>query len=495
MTTRLACDVLVVGGGSGGSVVAGRLAAESDARVTLVEAGPDYGARTSGLWPADLLDGGALVTSHEWGYDSGPIAGREPIAFQRARVIGGCSSHNGCVVAVGCPEDYDRWAALTGDARWSAVSVRPALARALERMRVRTYAESEVGPFHRACLDAAASLGVVRADDLDDLDGGIGFGIEPVNIEEGVRFNASFAYVDPARGRDNLTILDRAICDRVIVKGRRVEVTVLRGGEELRIAAGTVVLAAGAYGTPAILQRSGVGDPALLHGAGIEPLVDLPGVGRNLHDHPLAEVEFASSEQLKRLLAESAAIRFTPEEQTLGKLRSSRASGPYDLHVFPVAAHEHSLLAGRVALAVSAMEPLSRGSLHVTGVDPEDVPRIDHGYLSDPGGADLAVIDEGIAWARELAAAESLRELIGPEITPSLDRPVSEYHAHYFHPVGTCAMGVESDPFAVCDGAGHVRGLESVLVADCSLMPVIPRANTNLPAVLVGELITDAILG
>jgi choline dehydrogenase len=495
MTTRLGCDVLVVGGGSGGCVVAGRLAAESDACVILVEAGPDYGARTSGLWPADLLDGGALVTSHEWGYDSGPLEGREPIAFQRARVIGGCSSHNGCVVAVGCPEDYDRWAALTGDGRWSSASVRPALARALERMRVRTYSEAEVGPFHRACLDAAASLGVARADDLDDLDGGVGFGIEPVNIEAGVRFNASFAYVDPARGRDNLTILDRAICARVAQTGAGLEVTVLRDGEEVRIEAGRVVLAAGAYGTPAILQRSGIGDPSLLRAAGIEPLVDLPGVGRNLHDHPLAEVEFAGSEHLERLLAESAAVRFTPEEQTLGKLRSSRATGPYDLHVFPVAAHEHSLLAGRVALAVSAMEPLSRGSLHVTGVDPEQAPRIDHGYLSDPGGADLAVIEEGIEWARELAAADPLRALIGLEITPSLDCPVSEYHAHYFHPVGTCAMGADNDAFAVCDGAGRVRGLEGVLVADCSLMPVIPRANTNLPAVLVGERIADSVMG
>ncbi len=494
MATRLACDVLVVGGGSGGCVVAGRLAAESDARVILVEAGPDYGAKTSGLWPADLLDGGALVTSHDWGYDSGPLAAREPIAFQRARVIGGCSSHNGCVVAVGCPADYDNWAALTGDDRWSSDSIRPGLARALERMRVRTYGEDEVGPFHRACLDAALALGLPRADDLDDLDGGVGFGIEPVNIEAGVRFNASFAYVDPARGRDNLTIFDRTICDRIALTAQGADVFVRRDGEEICVEASRVVLAAGAYGSPAILQRSGVGDPASLSAAGITPVVGLPGVGRNLHDHPLAEVEFAGSEQLKLLLAESAAVRFTPEEQTLGKLRSSRASGPYDLHVFPVAAHEHSLLAGRVALAVSAMEPLSRGSVHVTGVDPEEVPRIDHGYLSDPGGADLAVIDEGIAWAREFAAAESLRELIGTEITPSLDRPVSEYHAHYFHPVGTCAMGAESDPLAVCDGAGRVRGLESVLVADCSLMPVIPRANTNLPAVLVGELIANALL-
>lgn len=475
-------------------MVAGRLAAESEARVILVEAGPDYGPRRSGRWPADLLDGGALVTSHEWGYDSGSLPGREPIPFQRARVIGGCSSHNGCVVAVGCPEDYDRWAALTSDDRWSSASVRPALVRALARMRVRTYAEDEVGPFHRACLEAAATLGLPRADDLDDLDGGVGFGIEPVNIETGVRFNASFAYVDQARGRANLTILDRAICDRLTEAGGGVEVTVRRDGEVVSIAAHTVVLAAGAYGTPAILQRSGIGDPELLRTVGVAPLVDLPGVGRNLHDHPLAEVEFAGSVELKRLLAESAAVRFTPEEQTLGKLRSSRATGPYDLHLFPVAGHEHSLLAGRVALAVSALEPRSRGSLHVTGADPEAAPRIDHGYLTDAGGADLAVLEEGIARARELAAAEPLRELIGPEITPSLDRPVAEYHAHYFHPVGTCAMGAESDPLAVCDGAGRVRGLTGVYVADCSLMPVIPRANTNLPAVLVGELITDIVM-
>ena len=221
MAAPLGCDVLVVGGGSGGCVVAGRLAAESDARVILVEAGPDYGARASGRWPEDLLDGGALVTSHDWGYGSGPIAGREQIAFPRARVIGGCSSHNGCVVAVGCPEDYDGWAALAGDGRWSSAAVRPALARALERLAVRTYADDEVGPFHRACLAAAAELGLPRADDLDDLDGGVGFGIEPVNVDEGVRVNASFAYVDPARGRENFSILDSAFCDRLHVDERR----------------------------------------------------------------------------------------------------------------------------------------------------------------------------------------------------------------------------------------------------------------------------------
>ncbi len=495
MTTRLACDVLVVGGGSGGCAVAGRLAAESDAQVMLLEAGPDYGLRDSGNWPADLLDGGALPPSHGWGYTSGELPGREPIEFQRARVIGGCSSHNGCVAAVGCPADYDAWAALTGDDRWRAGELRPALRRALQRMAVRRYTEAEVGPFHRACLDAAAALGIPRADDLDDLDGGVAFGLGPVNIVGGTRFNAAFAYIDPARGRPNLTVLDQALCERIIPRPDGVEVVVRRGGKELRIAAGSVVLAAGTYGSPAILQRSGIGDPADLALAGVEASVDLPGVGRNLHDHPIVELEFTGSARLRELLAASVGRQFTPEEQSLGKYRSSRAAGPYDLHLFPFAGNLGSLLENRVLIAVGAMEPLSRGFLRVRSPDPEADPLIDHGYLSDPGGADLAVLSEGAELARELAATEPLRSLIGGELPSTRDTPFELYHAHYYHPVGTCAMGADDDPLAVCDGDGRVRGLDRVYVADCSLMPVVPRANTNVPAVLVGELIADALLG
>ena len=494
MTARLTCDVLVVGGGSGGCVVAGRLAAESDARVVLVEAGPDYGPRAEGRWPADLLDGGALATSHDWGYANTPVADREPVELQRARVIGGCSSHNGCVVAVGCPGDYDRWATLTGDDRWRADAIRPALARVLERLSVRTYGEAEVGPFHRACLDAAAALGLPRADELDDLDGGVGFGIEPVNISQGVRMNGSFGYLDAARSRTNLTILDNALCDRLVVRGDGIQAILRRDGVAVIVSAAKVVLAAGAYGSPAILQRSGVGDPNELRAAGIEPVVELTGVGKNLHDHPLVEVEFAGSDRLRAEVAASVAARFTPEEQTLGKLRSSRATGPYDLHLFPVSGHEHSLLRGRVSIAVSAMEPLSRGQLHVVGADCDAAPAIDHGYLTDPGGADHAVLLEGMQIARQLAATDPLRALIGSEITPSLDQPIEHFHAHYFHPVGTCAMGAATDPAAVCDGSGRVRGFAGVYVADCSLMPIVPRANTNIPAFIVGERIADVLL-
>ncbi len=224
-------------------------------------------------------------------------------------------------------------------------------------------------------------------------------------------------------------------------------------------------------------------------------VVESPGVGHNLHDHPIVELEFAGSERLREALAASAAVRFTPEEQTLGKLRSSRAGGPYDLHLFPVAGHADSLLEGRVLLVVAALEPVSRGSMRVSGPDCEAAPVLDHGYLSDSAGADRAVLAEGIAQARALAATEPLRALIGDEIHPSVDLPIESFHAHYYHPVGTCAMGSDTDEGAVCDGAGRVRGLDGVVVADCSLMPVIPRANTNVPAVLVGERIADALLG
>jgi choline dehydrogenase len=495
----LECDVAVVGGGSAGCVVAGRLAGESDAEVVLVEAGPDYGSRTHGSWPADLLDGGALATSHSWGYTSGDLyPGREPMEFQRARVIGGCSSHNGCIAAIGCAEDYDGWATLSGDVSWSADAIRPLVGRALERLRVRHYAESEIGPFHRACLDAAAAAGLPRADDLEDLDGGIGFGAEPANIKQGVRLNAAFAYLDPARDRTNLRIVGDALCDRLMLGSNGVEVVVRHDGAELRVRADRVVLAAGTYGTPSVLLRSGVGAPDELRALGITAVHALPGVGANLHDHPLVEVDFAGSDQLRDLLDDAAATRFVPEEQTLGKLRSSYATGPYDLHLIPVAAHGQSLFAGRVLIGVAALEPRSRGHLHLLSTDPEAMPLLDHGFLSDPAGVDVAVLIEGIERIRELAGTEPLRSLAGSETVPGssadLDAAIRRTVTHYFHPVGTCAMGSASDPTAVCDGEGRVHGLDRVIVADCSLMPVVPHANTNVPAVVVGERIADILL-
>jgi choline dehydrogenase len=495
---RLECDIAVVGAGTAGCAVAGRLASESDAEVVLLEAGPDYGARRDGRWPADLLDAGALAASHDWGYASGPLDGRGPIDFARARVVGGCSAHNGCIVAIGCREDYDAWAETSGDDGWRADALRPLIDRARARLQVRRYGDDEVGPFHTACLEAAAALGWPRADDLDELDGGVGFGTEPVNADGPVRVNAAFAYLDDARARPNLQILGEARCDRLAAMQDRIELAARRAGRDLRVRALRVVLAAGAYGSPAVLLRSGIGEPVELLEAGVVPVLDLPGVGRNLHDHPLVEIEYEGSERLRAAIAEAATDRFVPEEQTLGKLRSSRAAGPYDLHLVPVAAHERSLLGGRVTIGVAALEPRSRGRVRLRSADPEAAPILDHGYLTDAEGHDLAVLAEGTARARELAAAEPLRSLVGREVAPGagadLREAIPRLHGHYFHPVGTCRMGTPDDPLAVCDGQGRLHGLDRVVVADCSLMPVVPRANTNLPAAVVGERIADLLL-
>ena len=496
---QVRCDLAVIGAGSAGCVVAGRIACESDAQVVLIEAGPDYGARESGRWPADLLDGGALAPTHQWGYDSGDLyPGREVLPFERARVMGGCSSHNGCAAAIGTVDDYDRWASLTGEAGWSADALRPLLAHAIERMQIRVYPDDEVGPFHRACLAAAGELGMHRADDLHDLDGGLGYGVEPVNIDRGVRVNAAFGYVDRARGRANLRVLDNALCLQIEPHPDRVEVVAWRDGAEVRVVADRVVLAAGAYESPAILLRSGIGDPEELRRLGISVRHELPGVGKNLHDHAMFALTFERSTALERALRTASAERFVPEEQTLGKLRSSRSTGAYDLHLVPVCGNEGSQLAGLTIVAVAHLEPRSRGRVELRSTDADAHPMIDHGYLTDPEGHDLAVLTEGIGRARAFAAAPALRGMLGAELTPGvaadLREAIPREHVHYYHPVGTCAMGPAGDRLAVCDGRARLHGVERVLVADCSLMPVVPRANTNLPAVVVGERVAEWLL-
>jgi choline dehydrogenase len=487
----LTCDIAVLGGGTSGCVVAGRLAEGSDADVVLVEAGPDYGPLDGGAWPPELVDAQAIPESHDWGYDSGDRYPDRVVPFQRARVIGGCSAHNGCIAAIGHRSDYDGWG-LPG---WGAADVERLLPTVLQRMRVRVYDDDEAGPFHAACLETAVAAGWARADDLCELDGLDGFGLETVNVSNGVRFNTAFAYLDPVRER--LRVLGDALVDRLEPDGEGWTAHVVGSDGPGVVRAGTVVLAAGAYGTPAILQRSGVGDPAWLGAAGIACVHDLPGVGRNLHDHPMVEVEYARGDALEREIAAATARGFVPDEQTLGKTRSSHAAdGIYDLHVVPFfSATQTGILAGRVSIAAAVMTPRSRGYVRVRDAQPGAAPLLEHAYLEDPDGHDLAVLRDGVALVRDLATRAPLRHLIGEPLRElDNDDALRDAVVHYYHPVGTCAMGPASDPLAVCDERGRVHGLQGLVVADCSLMPRVPRANTNIPAVVIGERVAETLL-
>jgi choline dehydrogenase len=496
-------DTVVIGGGTAGSVVAGLLAGKSDEHVLVLEAGPDYGPFAAGRWPKDLLNARALGYSHDWRFTSGETYPNRVVNFERAMVIGGCSSHNGCAAIWGSRVDYDGWAAR-GLSGWSTQELLPVFARAASRLRVRRYADDELTPYQRASLQAAAAYGIPLSDDLNDVDEDEGMAASPVNIVDRTRWNAAFAYLDPVRDRPNLTIAGNCAVDRLTIAGGRVTSVRYFGPNGLEsVAAARVVVAGGTYGSPAVLQRSGIGDPADVRVLGIEPTVPLPGVGRNLHDHPAVNVTFRGTPELERAMTEFAARHWMPEEQTIAKVRSRHYPATergFDLHIYPVGGPDPTTDSGwHWLFPVACMTPRSRGSVTLRSTDPRQGPRIEHCYLSDAEGHDRKVLMDGVRLAREISARDEVRGLLGQELAPGADvvdasavgRWIDESVVHYYHPVGTCAMGVEGDPGAVTDARGRVHGLENAFVADCSIMPVIPRANTNVPAVVVGERIAE----
>ena len=489
-----AADTVVLGGGTAGSAVAGLLAEDGES-VLLLEAGPDFGRHGAVGWPSDLLDVSALGYTETWSYDSADTYPHRTVPFERARVIGGCSSHNGCAAIWGSRHDYDGWARFNPG--WSTDELLSLFEEAARRMRVRRYDEDEITPFHAAVLAAAPAAGIPLTDNLNNLDQDLGLAASPANIVAGQRWNAAFAYLDPVRDRWNLTIIDQTTVDRLLIEADRVVGVVAIGPNgPFTVDAGRIVVAAGTYGSPAILLRSGIGDPDLLRGIQIPPTVPLRGVGANLHDHPSVVLAFAGTDALRETMAAYQADHWMPEEQTIAKFRSVHCEDGFDLHLYPVGGPDLGAVDGWAwRIPIACMTPRSRGQLSLRSRDPLDVPIIDHGYLSDVDGHDRAVLIDGISVARRLAAQSPLRELLGPELDPSaaaqtaaaLVAFVDATVGHYYHPVGTCKMGPASDPSAVVNARGGIHGLTNAFVADCSIMPTIPRANTNMPAIVVGE--------
>jgi choline dehydrogenase len=502
-TTTRGVDTIVVGGGTAGAAVAARLAADSDRRVLLLEAGPDYGPRASGHWPAELLDYTAMpVTRHSWGYLSACRRGTPDLPLDRARVIGGCSSHNGCAAVWGHRADYDGWAAL-GNPGWDTGSLLPLFAAVSSQLRVFTPNRDELTPWHRACLDAAPAAGFPVVPNINDVDLDLGIAIGPINVAEGVRWNAAFAYLDPVRHLTNLTIRGDTLIDRVVLdRGRAVAVDAVGPDGRERIEADEIILCGGAYGSPLILLRSGIGDPAEIAPLGISPVHALPGVGRNLQDHTASHVAFSGTPSLIEAMESFVAAGGAPrEEGTIVLARSRRCRVAFDLHLYPLG---RRLPDGgwHFAIYTAIMTPQSRGTVRLSSADPDAPPIIDHGYFTDADEVDLNVLADGVELACRLAAAEPLDDLAGEEIRPgpaASDRAILHAHllataAHDYHPAGSCKMGPATDPMAVVDARGRVHGLDGLYVADASIMPVVPRANTNLPAAVVGEKVAALLL-
>ncbi len=469
-------DFVVCGGGTAGPVVAARLV-EAGASVLLLEAGPDHGPFDAGGWPADLLDATRIPTSHDWGYVSED--GRA-LLFERAKVIGGCSAHNGCTASWGHRADYDGWG-LDG---WSADALLPLFEEASRRMRVRRFDEDEWPPLHRAFIEAGVELGLPLEDRLQTLDVRPSVCAEPSSSPDGIRWNAAFAYLDRVRGTPGLEIRGDTLVDRILVEaGRAVGVRAIGPVGSYDVRAATVVLSGGTYGSPAILLRSGIGPAADLAALGIDVVTDLPGVGGNLHDHPSFELVLTPNDEYERRTAAFAGTgRALPDELGFASLCTSLADeGVVDVHLF-----SEVLMGGeQPGLFVACLTPSSRGRLRLRSADPGAAPLLDHGFLTDPHDHDLGVLLEGVELARRFLAAPPMAALFDGEASPGPEAdPTTAIRAgvaHCWHPVGTCAMG------DVTDERGRVRGVDGVVVADASLMPQTVRATTNLPTVVVGE--------
>jgi choline dehydrogenase len=350
-------------------------------------------------------------------------------------------------------------------------------------------------------------LGRPLLEDFDDPQATEGAAAIKVNAVGAVRWNAAFAYLDPARGRPNLTIMSDALVDRLHLKGSRVAGVLVRvDGQEAEVAADRVVVAAGAYGSPAVLLRSGLGPAQELAEASIEARANLPGVGRNLIDHPALTVWMRPTAALLKATAAHYAADPARAQSVIRASSQRCAPDRFDHHIVigvEESEPDEPPFASGERLAyffVCGLKPESRGRVRIRSADPDALPAVEHGFLSDRDGHDLSVLVDGVRLARRLAGTRALSGLCEGELAPGPDIDDGELQAYarrwvggYWHPVGTCKMGPETDADAVVDHNGCVHGFDNLFVADASVMPTIPRANTNLPVLAVAERIAEIL--
>ncbi|MBO6657606.1 MAG: GMC family oxidoreductase N-terminal domain-containing protein [Pseudomonadales bacterium] len=498
-------DVLIVGAGSAGAVIANRVSEDPNRSVRLIEAGPDYPELSQ--TPFDLINShNNSYTAHDWGHRYEPTREREVI-FPRGRVTGGSSAVNTTIALRGMPEDYDEWARLGCDG-WSWTEVLPAFNR-LERdldygdkpyhgdagpITIRRYPADELEPQQAAFLTTADQLGYPDCPDANDPDGW-GAGPHPMNKLGRLRISTAIGYLAPARLRPNLTIQADTLVRRVLFQGSRatgVEVENADGSIET-INARLVVLCAGAIKTPQILMLSGIGPKAQLEAFGIESVTDEPGVGQNLSDHPALSVVCEVKDGV--LIDHDR-----PIIQTILRYTAEGSDKRNDLQIEQISFAGKPNGPALFSIAAVLEYQYGRGELRLQSSDPSDHPIIDARFCEDDRDTSRLVgcMKDTLAFARTGELGDMIKTLSFPDPARGVDDEklaalCKKFAGSGYHPCGTVKMGDKTDPMAVVDENGFAHRLENLVVADASIMPFVPRANTNLTCIMIGEKIGERL--
>jgi choline dehydrogenase len=486
-------DVLIVGGGSAGAALAARLTEDPNRRVLLLEAGPAF---TSDEVPAELSNPENVpVPTLDWGYTARGGASTAEMAVPRGRVLGGSSAVNAAVAIRARRQDVESWQ-IHGVEGWEWNEVLESF-KALENtdsgddayrgrtgpVSVRQRRYDELTPGLRGFIDASMADGYKH---VDDFNGGDPEGVSgcPVNIVDGVRQSSAVAYLtDEVRRRPNLLIVGDVVVDKVLFDGTTATGVISSAG--VIYPAKEVILSAGTYGSAAILLRSGVGQARDLAQLGIATIADLP-VGQRLQDQPIFYNAYALTADV---------IQMSPAVGALLWFRSSLAKDDeLDLHIS--ATHlldpSYSPTGGAIVLATAVVLPESIGTLRISSTDPNVAPSIDNNFLATE--RDQLRMLEALKISRRLARGPVFGPLQAGELIPgdavgdgALPEAIAANLATYGHPVSTVPMGGATDPAAVVDSAGAVRGLQKLRVVDASIIPRIPSTVTNLTTIMVAE--------
>jgi len=523
-------DTIIVGAGSAGCVIANRLAADETRKILILEAGHD-GPLASRI-PSDWSS--MLNTNVDWGYYTEPQAGcrGRRIFWPRGKMVGGSGEINAMIYMRGLPSDYDGWEAA-GCAGWSWKDVLPYFLKSENNSQ---FTDSPYhgtsGPLHIGrppyvdkhelmWIEAAKAAGFKHNDDPNG-ESQEGVGLFQCNIKDGERWGPRKAFLEPVLGQKNVTLRKGIrVTGLVIEKGRVTGVKYLANGvPETAHADSEVIMAAGSIGTPHIMMLSGIGPADELSAVGVEPVHDLPGVGKHLQDHLTVSTTFCTKASigigawtaetmdasLREWTEHRTGIRTSawvyaaghvktregiePDIQVVGTLSTDRDHGRY--------LGDHPGITGHCVL----QRPNSRGEITLRSADPLENPAIDPKYfISDPDDIDISTMVEGLKINRRIMAQSPIRELIDYELSPCAEAKTDEELAHYvrghfttlFHPTSTCRMGM--DRLSVTDPATmKVHGLEGIYVVDASAIPIIVSGNTHAPTIMVAERAADKIL-